>query len=107
MAYLIKQTKKLKEIPYQISEQKRIEKINEELEEQQVPITILTKNTLLVKTDGKNHQITRQDLRNYLRYQVSSMSGFRELGTIQGDWRPINNIAEDVAYVFNKIDKNI
>jgi hypothetical protein len=107
MAYKIKQTKKLKEIPYQISEQKRIEKINEELEEQQVSITILTKNTLLVKADGKNHQITRQDLRNYMRYEAGSMSGFRRLGTIQGDWRPINNIAEDVTYVFNKIDRNI
>jgi hypothetical protein len=97
----------LKEIPYQISEQKRIDKINDELFEQEIPIIIQTKNTLIVKAGEKNHFITRQDLRNYYQYQAGSMSGCRELGTIKGDWRPIDNIANDVAYVFNKIDKNI
>ena len=52
-------------------------------------------------------KVTREEVAHYIKYETGSMSGLRQLGRIQGDWRPIDAIAEDCAWVFNEIDKEL
>ena len=94
-------------------EKETINEINDDLYSNETPIEIQDKSTLLIKASGETHKITRKDFAEYQkRYGYEGqdgkdMSGFRELGTIQGDWRPIDNIAQDVASISGRIDERL
>jgi hypothetical protein len=92
-----------------VPEDERIRQLNLELEVSLPAIKIIDKNTLKIKTSDwqgqHEHTITRQDFYNYIRCESGSMSGLRSLGSVDGDWRMIDSIAQDVAGVFKKIDE--
>jgi hypothetical protein len=110
MTYKIPKKEKKKEMKsYGVSlkEEKAIQKVEDELFEQNKPIKIENRDTLIVKTDKGEEKVTREEVAHYIKYETGSMSGLRQLGRIQGDWRPIDAIAEDCAWVFNEIDKEL
>lgn len=68
------------------------------------PITVISKNKLKVRTDKGVEIVTIKDIIEYYVSQAGSMSGYRELGTIGGDWRMIDYIAQDVLETFKEIN---
>jgi hypothetical protein len=94
-------------------EQEAIDEINNDLFSEQTPIEIKDKYTLIVKASGKEHEITRKDYEEYQKKygyegeEGRDISGYRQLGTIGGDWRPIDAIAQDVNSVFGRIDDKL
>jgi hypothetical protein len=91
---------------YKIDKENAIEEINNDLYSEQIPIEIKDETTLIVKAGGETHTITRNDLANYSK-QEGSQSGHRQLGSIGGDWRMIEGIANDISYTFNKLDEKL
>ncbi|MFH2076401.1 MAG: hypothetical protein ABIJ57_13830 [Pseudomonadota bacterium] len=49
-------------------------------------------------------RIRVKDVAKYFRYEARSMSGCRTLAGIVGDWRPIDNIAQDVLSYFKNVN---
>ena len=92
---------------FKVDKQDALTEINEDLFAEQIPIEIKNEETLLVKANGRTHEITRKDLLEYQKTQIGSQSGYRQLGTIGGDWRLIDDIVKDVAVVFTKIDEKL
>ena len=43
---------------------------------------------------------TPEDIKRYYQGEVNSLSGLRTLGSLSGDWRPINNLAENLKELF-------
>jgi hypothetical protein len=81
------------------------------VEEDYPGITIVNKRRLKLKTapdwqnpKSKIHNISIKDVVTYFKTQANSMSGFREIGDIQGDWREIDAIAQDCLEVFKRIN---
>ncbi len=82
----------------------------DKLFEDQLPeyFEIVNTNKIRVKTDQSFlrgtkdnwHNITFDDILKYFSYEVNSMSGLRQLGTIAGDWRNINDLAEQCIEIF-------
>jgi hypothetical protein len=44
------------------------------------------------------------DVAHYFRYQARSMSGCRTIAGITGDWRPIDNIAQECLGYFKSVN---
>jgi hypothetical protein len=94
------------------TEQEHIDEINADLYAEDSKIKIKDKNTLLVNSDGKEHEIKKQDMINYHeRYRLDGVdghdiSGFRHLGSISGNWELVDDIYKDSNRVFNRIDEN-
>jgi len=112
--FKIEDTKKLLEgnsDSYQEDKQDKIKEVQDDLFSEDMPIEIQDETTLFVRASGQTHTITRNDLVEYQkRYGGTGEgmgSGIRQLGTIQGDWRPIDNIASDVSFTFNKLDEKL
>jgi len=51
------------------------------------------KTFITIRVDSGNHKITIDNVAHYYRNEVHSMSGCRSLGSIVGDWRPIDGLA--------------
>lgn len=87
-----------------------IKELNADLYAEQIPIVIKNKEVLLVKSQGKTHEITRSDLAEYQRLYAyegqdgRDITGFRKFGTITGNYEPLDKIAFDVGHIFNKLD---
>lgn len=73
-----------------------------ELENEGIPIKIISKNKLRVRTDQGENIVTREDVKNF---NLNLGSGVANLGQIVGDWRIIRDIADTCKYVFDEIDK--
>jgi len=55
----------------------------------------------------KWHAITFDDVVKYLKYESSSLSGVRRLGTILGDWRNIDVLGSNLWDIFARLnDRN-
>lgn len=98
--------KETKDEDFKIERDNAIDEINNDLYSEEMPIEIQDETTLLVKAGGETHKITRKDLAEYSK-QEGSQSGYRQLGSIGGDWRMIEDIANDVSYTFNKLDERL
>lgn len=63
----------------------------------------IDKNSVIVSCDTGEHTITRDDIKDYIENQPfpDINSGLRQLGTIIGDWRVIDDIAQDCMKYFN------
>lgn len=44
------------------------------------------------------------DVAKYFRYEARSMSGCRSIAGIVGDWRPIDNIAQEILSYFKGVN---
>jgi len=51
------------------------------------------KTFITIRVDGGERKITIDNIVHYYRNEVYSMSGCRSLGSIVGDWRPIDELA--------------
>jgi hypothetical protein len=105
--FAIPKEEKAEEDTFKVEKQEAIDEISEDLYGEDIPIEIQDEDVLLVKASGKVHKISRKDLAEYQRTQAGSMSGYRTLGSIGGDWRMIDDIASDVAWTFNKLDEKL
>ncbi len=86
----------------------------EKLYDYEIPdyIEIISPNKIKIKTDqsflrGTNdnwHIVLFTDIVRYYTYEVHSMSGLRTLGTISGDWRNIDELAEQCIEIFKLIN---
>ena len=79
----------------------KYEKLQDELDMEEIPIKIVSKDKLKVKTDQGEKIVTRKDVENF---NLNMLSGFATLGEISGDWRMIKDIADTCKYVFERID---
>lgn len=91
---------------YKNERETAINEINDDLYSEQMPIEVKDETTLIVKAGGETHTITRKDIAEYQK-QEGSQSGYRQLGSIRGDWRMIESIANDISYTFNKLDERL
>ena len=57
------------------------------------------KNKWIVKVDGAKTVFTREDVKRYFSTR-NGMSGLRLFGSVRGDWRMIDVIAEDARAYF-------
>jgi hypothetical protein len=114
MAYNLKQPK-TKEKELNLFSMKsdlktHIQEINDDLYAEDSPIKIKDKSTLLIEANGRTHVITKEDVVEYhQRYRLDGIDGndihgFRELGSIRGDYQAMDKIYKDANRVFNKID---
>jgi hypothetical protein len=53
---------------------------------------------------ARKKKITLDDVAKYFAHQAGSLSGCRSLAGITGDWRCIDNIAQDVLAYFKHIN---
>lgn len=93
-------------------ENEKIKEMNDDLYAEQSPIQIKDNETLLVKSQGKEHKITRKDVSEYQRkyglegYDGHDITGFRSFGTIHGNYEKLDKIYDDVNAVFGRLDDN-
>ena len=106
MSFQPKEEKETETDIFKADNKEAIDEIQRDLESENIPIEIKSTTALIVKAGGEAHTITRKDLEGYQK-QTGSQSGYRQLGTIGGDWRQIEAIASDVTFVFNKIDDKL
>ena len=62
---------------------------------------------MTINIDSNNEKITMEDIINYYKYQAPNISsGYRTLAGFGGDWRPIDNLANEVLewFKFQNID---
>jgi len=92
-------------------EKQKINERNQDLEAEESPIKIKDKYTLLVKSDGQEHKITRKDLAEYHRkYALEDgseeypLTDFRSLGTINGERTMVNDVYKDTNKMFSRLD---
>jgi len=94
------------------TEEEHIQEINDDLYSDSSPIKIKNKNTLLVEANGTTHTITKNDVVSYHeRYRLDGVDGrdthgFRNIGTIKGDYELIDKIYQDSNHVFQRIDEH-
>ena len=85
-----------------------IENVQDELDEEWTPIKILSRNRLKVKysdwSGASEDVVTRDDVNSFTS---NWGSGVATLGNISGDWREIQEIANDCFEVFKMIDEEI
>ena len=67
-------------------------------------IDIIDKDTINIHANDEKHQVTIPDVIQYYRIETKSMSGMRSLGSISGDWRPIDELAGIVLEIFKEIN---
>lgn len=72
----------------------------------------INKDALKVTTEdfqGTHENIvTRADIAKYWSGDAHNISsGCRQLGDITGDWRPINDLAELLASIFEELNKEV
>ncbi len=89
--------------------QKIYDEVQEMIDEENVPISIISKDKLKVyykdyMENSKSEIITRNDVNNF---SLNLGSGFASLGNIDGDWREIKAIADSCKAVFDMIDEKI
>ena len=60
------------------------------------------KSSLSVMANGKRNVIKAKDVAHYFAYEANSRSGMRTLGTISGDYRYIDDLA-DIAMEYFKL----
>lgn len=60
---------------------------------------VINKDTVMATVDGEPTTFYRSD-----QYSQSPGSDRAKFGSVGGDWRMIQGISEDVAYVFDLID---
>ena len=63
-----------------------------------------TQKKLCLHIDGKDVWITLEDVVKYFAYEAQSMSGYRTLGSVGGDWRPIDRIAQCCSEYFKCVN---
>jgi hypothetical protein len=79
----------------------KIEKIENLYWEHLIPEYLhITNGVVKINVDGKQHSIKAVDVAKYYAYQANSMSGIRKIGSIVGDWRPIDEIASEMLAIF-------
>ncbi len=93
---------------------KRLQKIYDEvqktLNEEDVPISIISKDKLKVyyhdytEDSQLSDIVTRNDVYSF---SLNLGSGFASLGNIVGDWREIRDIRDSCKAVFDMIDEKI
>jgi hypothetical protein len=94
------------------TEQEHIDEINADLYAEDSPIKVKNKNTLLIEADGRTHEVSKNDLVEYHKqYRLDGIDGhdiqgFRNLGSIKGDYQAIDRIYKDSNVIFNKIDSH-
>lgn len=59
-----------------------------------------TRKYLVIRTGDGDHKITIEDVVKYYAYERNFWSGVRKLGTIIGDWRNIDYLAEFIHECF-------
>jgi hypothetical protein len=89
--------------------QKIYDEVQEILDEEDVPISIISKDKLKVyyedyTENSKSEIVTRNDVNNF---SLNPGSGFASLGKIDGDWREIQAIVDSCEAVFDMIDKKM
>jgi hypothetical protein len=68
-------------------------------------IKVKSGSSLRVRMDSKWHTVTLKDIAYYYAHDARNISsGCRSLGSIVGDWRPIDNLAQECLYVFKQIN---
>ena len=67
-------------------------------------INIIDKDTLSIRANDEKQRVTIPDILRYYRIETRSMSGMRSLGSISGDWRPIDALAGTVLEIFKEIN---
>ena len=66
----------------------------------------ITKEKIVVRADGRDHTITIKDVVEYYTTQAGNfLSGCRQLGSIIGDWRPIDYLAKECLEIFKYLNK--
>jgi hypothetical protein len=77
-------------------------------EDEEIDDTITVKNHMVyVKVDNGTKKVKMQDVIDYYcRYGGTRgfSASYRTLGTISGDWRPIDNIAKDCLDMYQVIN---
>lgn len=59
-------------------------------------IELIDRQTVKVLADGNWHIITFRDVARYIKRGINGKSGIGVLGTIFGEWRYIDEIAQDL-----------
>ena len=68
-------------------------------------LNIIDQNTVEIRTDNKKHRVTISDVIQYYLVDARNItSGCRSLGSILGDWRPIDNLTKTVLEIFKEIN---
>lgn len=67
-------------------------------------IKIKTDSPFLRGTSDNWHIVLFNDVIRYFTYEVNSQSGLRSLGTIGGDWRLIDDLADQCVEIFKIIN---
>lgn len=72
-------------------------------------ITLVNKSKVKIKIDdwqgAKTHTISIEDLVLYYKVEARNITnGCRRLGTIVGDWRPVDYIAKDLLEIFKVVN---
>lgn len=85
------------------------QELDDDLASSEIPVRVKNRNALMVKANGKVHEITRDD---YLTYQQKyglekeEITAFRNLGSIKGDYRVLEPLSQDVGKIFSDIDRH-
>ena len=71
----------------------------------QIPsyMSVINKNTIKVRTsDFRGSHVTT--IKRTSKFTHEAGSGLAGIGDIQGDWRMIQNLTEELAYIFEKLE---
>jgi hypothetical protein len=68
-------------------------------------LEVIDEDTIKVRVDGEWETISKEDVNTYFDTN-HGMSGYRYLGSIGGDWRPIDELAETCFLIFETIKNN-
>ena len=65
-----------------------------------------TKKSITINTSEGAKKVTIEDVVRYYATDARDMtSGFRQLGSIGGDWRPIDRLANEVLQYFKFVNR--
>ena len=87
--------------------------LNDELASEGKPITVISKDLLKIKANGKEYDINRSDLMAYQKnYHLENgmevpISRYRKFGNIEGHFEALDQIGLDVRQTFAKIDEKL
>jgi len=87
--------------------------LNDELASEGKPITVISKDRLKIKANGKEYDINRSDLMAYQKnYHLENgmevpISRYRKFGNIEGHFEALDQIGLDVRQTFAKIDEKL
>lgn len=68
-------------------------------------LEVVDEDTIKVRVNGKWGIVSKEDVETYFN-TGHGMSGYRYLGSIGGDWRPIDELAETCYLIFETIENN-